>query len=140
MNEPHHSSLISSGWRRLTLPPRGKKDDRKHTPGRSALAFGILAPVKQGYLHHVIPSTQRATVISFNSMWDSAGGVVGQTGLGYLSRQQGIAAGYVAGGAATLLAIPFLLILHGLGDPANRIQSTLEPPPSAVTESGTGKD
>jgi MFS family permease len=98
------------------------------------LSFGIILPVKQSYLHQVIPSAQRATVISFDSMLDSAGGVIGQTGLGYLARQQGIAAGFVVGGAATVLAIPFLLILRRLADPADRIQPSLEPPPSTIPE------
>ncbi len=39
-----------------------------------------------------------------------------------------------AGSALTLLAIPFLLILRGLGDPADRIQSTLTPPLPAIPE------
>jgi MFS family permease len=104
------------------------------------LAFGIIMPVKQGYLHRVIPSAQRATVISFNSMLDSAGGVVGQTGLGYLSRQQGIASGFVAGGAVTLLAIPFLVFLRRLGDPDDRLQSRLESPVTAIPESVAVED
>jgi len=99
-----------------------------------SLAFDIFAPVKQAYLHQVVPSAQRATVISFDSMMGSAGGVVGQTGLGYLARQQGIAAGFVVGGAATVLAIPFLLILRGLGDHADHIHSSLNVSPSAVPE------
>jgi MFS family permease len=99
-----------------------------------SLAFDIFMPVKQSYLHQVIPSAQRATVISFDSMMGSAGGVVGQTGLGYLARQQGIAAGFVAGGAATLLALPFLLMLRGQADPADHIKSSRELPPSAVPE------
>jgi hypothetical protein len=91
-----------------------------------------MTPVKQAFLHQMIPSAQRATVISFNSMLDSAGGVIGQTGLGYLARQQGIAVGFVTGGVVTLLAIPFLLILRGLGDPADHIQSSTAPPQPAV--------
>jgi len=98
------------------------------------LAAGIMAPVKQGYLHQVIPSAQRATVISFNSMMDSAGGVVGQTGLGYIARQQGIAPGFVVGGALTLLAIPFLFLLRGLGDPADHIKSSDVVLPPAVAD------
>jgi MFS family permease len=104
------------------------------------LAFGIIVPVRQAYLHLVIPSAQRATVISFNSMLDSAGGVVGQTGLGYLSREQGIPAGFVAGGAVTLLAIPFLVILRRLGDPDDRIQSGPRPSVSAIPGSVVAQD
>jgi MFS family permease len=98
------------------------------------LITGISTPVKQGYLHQIIPSAQRATVISFVSMMESGGGVIGQTGLGYLSRQQDIAAGYVVGGAATFLALPFLLRLRRLGDPADPIQSNQGEPQPAVGE------
>lgn len=104
------------------------------------LAFGVITPVKQGYLHQVIPSEQRATVISFNSMMDSAGGVVGQTGLGYLAERQGIAAGFVVGGAATVLAIPFLYLLRRLGDPADRIKSAQEEPLSSVPDAAIPKE
>ncbi len=96
------------------------------------LAFGILAPVKQAYLHQVIPSAQRATVISFNAMMDSAGGVVGQPALGYIAQRYSIGSGFVVGGAATLLAIPILFVLRGLGDPADHIKSGQELPPAAV--------
>jgi MFS family permease len=99
------------------------------------LAFDVFVPVKQSYLHQSIPSAQRATVISFDSMMSSAGGVVGQTGLGYLADRQGIALGYVVGGAATLLALPVLWMLRGLGDSADPIKSNQEVPPSAVPAS-----
>jgi MFS family permease len=96
------------------------------------LVISIFAPVKQSYLHQIIPSAQRATVISFDSMMGSAGGVVGQTGLGYLSREQGIATGFVVGGAATLLALPVLMVLRGVGEAADQIKSTHELPPNPI--------
>jgi hypothetical protein len=92
----------------------------------------VFTPVRQAYLHQIIPSAQRATVISFNSMMDSAGGVVGQTGLGYLSDRAGIGTGFVVGGAATFLVIPFLFLLRRLGDPADQIKSGEELPPVGV--------
>lgn len=104
------------------------------------LAFGIFTPVKQGYLHRLIPSAQRATVISFDAMLGSGGGVVGQTGLGYLSRQQNIAAGFVVGGATTVLAIPFLLILRSLNNPANHIKAAGDLPLPAMPETMTAND
>ena len=82
-------------------------------------AMGVTGPVKQAYLHQSIPSEQRATVVSFESMVGSAGGILGQSGLGYLSRARSIADGYVVGGLATLLALPVLAILRGLGDRAD---------------------
>ena len=85
-----------------------------------AATMGVTGPVKQAYLHQLIPSQQRASVISFNSMMGSAGGVLGQTGLGYLSRSQSIGLGYVIGGLTTLVSLPVLFLLRGLRDPADR--------------------
>ena len=61
-------------------------------------ATGVGAPVQQAYLHAVIPSSERATVVSFASLVGNAGGIGGQLGLGYLSRAQSVATAYVAGG------------------------------------------
>jgi len=80
---------------------------------------GIAGPVKQAYLHHSIPSTERASVVSFDSLFGNGGGIVGQTGLGYLSRAQSIEQGYVAGGLATLLALPLIASLRRLKRPAD---------------------
>jgi len=85
-----------------------------------AATMGVTGPVKQAYLHQLIPSQQRASVISFNSMMGSAGGVLGQTGLGYLSRSQSIGFGYVIGGLTTLVSLPVLFLLRGLRDPADK--------------------
>ena len=84
-------------------------------------AMGAMMPVKQAYLHQIIPSAQRATVVSFDSMIGSAGGVGGQLGLGYLSRARSIASGYVTGGIAMLLVPPVLFALRRLKDPADVI-------------------
>ena len=77
--------------------------------------LGILTPVKQAYLHQVIPSEQRAAIVSLDSMAGGAGGVLAQTGLGYLSQVSSIASGYVVGGVLQLLMIPLLLRLRGPG-------------------------
>jgi MFS family permease len=84
-------------------------------------AMGVIGPTKQAYLHTVIPSPQRASVISFHSMMGSAGGILGQSGLGYVSRFRSIADGYVLGGLATILTLPVLGALRRLGDPADVI-------------------
>lgn len=81
--------------------------------------MGVIGPVKQAYLHQLIPSRQRASVISVDSMIGNGGGVLGQSGLGYLSRARSIADGYVVGGLATLFALPVLVLLRRLGDPAD---------------------
>ncbi len=83
-------------------------------------AMGVIGPVKQAYLHQLIPSEQRASVISLDGMMGSAGGVVGQTGLGFLSRARSISDGYVMGGLATIFALPVLMVLRGLGEEGDK--------------------
>ncbi len=84
-------------------------------------AIGVTGPVKQAYLHGSIPSTERASVISFDSMFGNGGGIAGQTGLGWLSRAQSIEQGYVVGGLATVLALPLYWTVRRLGGAADRI-------------------
>ena len=84
-------------------------------------AEGVGTPVQQAYLHDVIPTSERATVVSAVSLVSSAGGIGGQLGLGYVSRAQSVAAGYVVGGATMLLALPPLLLLRRLGERADVI-------------------
>jgi len=83
--------------------------------------MGISGPVRQSYMHHVIPSQQRATVISVDSMFTSTGGIVGQVGLGQLAQSGNIATGYVVGGVTTLFCIPVLFMLRRLGSDADVI-------------------
>ena len=84
-------------------------------------ATGVGAPVQQAYLHEVVPSSERATVVSFASLVGSAGGIGGQLGLGYISRVQSVATGYVTGGLTMLLALPPLLLLRGMRERADVI-------------------
>ena len=84
-------------------------------------ASGVVGPVKQAYLHASIPSEHRATVISFDSMFQNGGGILGQIGLGHFSRARGIGPAYALGGFATVLALPMLWILRRLGGPADQI-------------------
>jgi len=89
-----------------------------------AICMGVTGPVKQAYLHDVVPSEHRATVLSFDSMIGSGGSAAGQIGLGYLSRAQSIPLGYVVGGLASLGMLPALGILRGLRESADVIVGT----------------
>ncbi|MGH2827311.1 MAG: MFS transporter [Actinomycetota bacterium] len=86
-----------------------------------ALAGGVLEPVRQTYLHQSIPTSERATLVSFDSLLGSLGSVGGQTGLGYLSQERSVPAGFVIGGAATILTLPIFARLRALNEPADRI-------------------
>ena len=79
---------------------------------------GIWGPVKQAYMHQMIPSEQRATVISFESLVGSGGSVIGQNGLGQLSqvRSLGLGLGYVVGGITTIFVWPLIWALRKRDD------------------------
>ena len=47
-----------------------------------AMIFAIEEPMRQAFINGVIPSQQRATVLSFDALMGSAGGVVAQPALG----------------------------------------------------------
>ena len=86
-----------------------------------SVAMGVFGPVKQAYLHASIPTEQRATLVSFDSLVGNLGSVGGQIGLGYWSRERGIAEAYVLGGAATIFVLPIVGLLRRLGGPADRL-------------------
>ena len=83
-------------------------------------SLGVIGPVRQAYLHQLIPSEQRATVISFDSMVSGAGGVAGQVGLGALGEARAVGTAFVVGGMATAAALPLFGAVRRLGGPADR--------------------
>jgi MFS family permease len=95
----------------------------------AAVVAGVAMPVRQTYLHAVIPTEQRATLVSFDAFMGSLGSVGGQAGLGYLSKVRSIADGFVLGGLATGLAVPLYLLLRRRGDQADVVRG--EPVPEA---------
>jgi MFS family permease len=70
------------------------------------VALGAMAPVKQGYLNAHIPSAQRATIISLDSMFADVGGVGGQSGWGYLAKTRSIGTAWIYAGATLLIGVP----------------------------------
>jgi MFS family permease len=86
-----------------------------------SVASGVFTPVKQAYLHESIPTEQRATLVSFDSLLGNVGAIGGQVGLGYVSRARGIADGYVLGGAATVLVLPIVFALRRMRGDADRM-------------------
>jgi MFS family permease len=75
-----------------------------------AIAFAATFPIRQAFLNGIIPSAQRATVLSFDNLLVSAGGVVAQPALGRTADAWGYPASYVAGAGVELLALPFLVL------------------------------
>ena len=75
-----------------------------------ALAFSTATPIRQAYLNGLIPSEQRATVLSFDALMGSAGGVVAQPVLGRVADLGSYSASYAVAAAIQLLALPFLVL------------------------------
>jgi MFS family permease len=75
-----------------------------------ALVFAIEAPLRQAFLNGLIPSQQRATVLSFDALMGSAGGVVAQPALGRTADLYGYPASYLVSAGIQTLALPFVLL------------------------------
>ena len=73
------------------------------------LVFAAEMPIRQAYLNDMIPSKQRATVLSFDSLMDSSGGVVIQPVLGRAADVYSYSASFVLGALFQLAAVPFLI-------------------------------
>lgn len=69
---------------------------------------GMFRPIKDAYLHENIPSEERATLISFESLSHHLGGVLGLLGSGYLAQTHGVPASWLASGV--FLGISALLL------------------------------
>jgi MFS family permease len=75
-----------------------------------ALLFAASMPIRQTYLNALIPSRQRATILSFDSMMSSTGGVWAQPALGRAADVWGYAPSYLLGAGISALAVPFLAL------------------------------
>ena len=87
-----------------------------------ALMFAAIAPVRASYLNALIPSEQRATVLSFDSLLGSSGGVVLQPALGRVADVWGYPASYVVSGAVQVLAAPFVWLARRESAPADAME------------------
>jgi MFS family permease len=86
-----------------------------------AMAFAIEAPMRQAFINGVIPSEQRATVLSFDALVGSAGGVVAQPALGRAADVLGYAASYVVAAGIQALALPFVILARRENAPSDPI-------------------
>jgi MFS family permease len=74
------------------------------------LLFAATMPIHQAYLNGMIPSEQRATILSFDSLMNSTGGVWSQPVLGRAADVWGYAPSYLLGAGISALALPFLAL------------------------------
>ena len=92
-----------------------------------ALLFAATMPIRQAYLNDLIPSRQRASILSFDSAMSSAGGVWAQPALGRAADVWGYGPSYLASAGIAVLALPFLALSRRQQADAD----TPEPAPAA---------
>ncbi|MEX2135748.1 MAG: MFS transporter [Chloroflexota bacterium] len=95
-----------------------------------SLIGAVTRPMRSAFLNDVIPSEQRATVLSFDSLMGSAGGVVAQPVLGRVADGGGYAASYLISAGVQLVALPLVFLARlekSPADPITDVDEVIEP-------------
>lgn len=74
------------------------------------LLGSMVMPVRQSYVNELVPSEHRATVLSFDSLMGSSGGVASQPVLGRIADAGGYPLSYLASAAIQAFAIPCMVL------------------------------
>lgn len=90
----------------------------------TALVWAVSGPMQQAYMNEVIPSKQRATVLSFVSLMGSTGGVVIQPALGRVADVYSLGTGYVVAGVLYAIRLPFIVAVKRMGLDADEVART----------------
>jgi MFS family permease len=99
------------------------------------LIFAADMPIRQAYLNDMIPSQQRATVLSFDSLMGSSGGVVIQPALGKVADVYSYSTSFAVGALFQLLAVPFLVGSRRVGASADvAVSLSAQAPPALPSE------
>ena len=93
-----------------------------------ALVSAAGTPVRQAYLNDMIASKQRATVLSFDSLMGSSGGIVVQPLLGRAADVYGYPLSLAISGVIELFAVPFLLASRHQRSPADTATAATDAP------------
>jgi len=86
-----------------------------------ALVRAVTGPIRQAFLNGIIPSEQRATVLSFDSLMGSLGGIAAQPALGRVADLNGYAASYLVAAGINALALPFVFLARREQAPSDPI-------------------
>ena len=92
------------------------------------LLFAASEPIRQTYINGMIPSRQRASILSFDSLMASGGGVVSQPALGKAADVWGYPSTYLMSAGITALALPFIARSRAQNDPADVAEGLMEAP------------
>jgi MFS family permease len=97
------------------------------------LLFAATMPIRQTYINGLIPSQQRATVLSFDSLMASSGGVWAQPALGRAADVWGYGPSYLLGAGISALALPFLVLSRRQNAPADTVEPVADQAASQPT-------
>ncbi len=86
------------------------------------LSFSLTVPIRQAYINGIVPSSHRATVLSFDNLMSSAGGVAAQPALGRAADVWGYPTAYVMSAGIQLISVPFLLLARRERAVSDRIE------------------
>jgi MFS family permease len=86
------------------------------------LLFAASMPIRQTYLNGLIPSRQRATILSFDSLTSSIGGVWSQPVLGRAADVWSYPASYLLGAGISAVAVPALALSRRQNAPADVVE------------------
>ena len=86
------------------------------------LLFAASMPIRQTYLNGLIPSRQRATILSFDSLTSSVGGVWSQPVLGRAADVWSYPASYLLGAGISAVAVPALALSRRQNAPADWVE------------------
>jgi len=91
------------------------------------LIFAMTAPMRQAFINGLIPSQQRATVLSFDALIGSSGGVIAQPALGRTADVFSYGTSYVVAAGIQALALPFAFLARRENASSDPITSGTEP-------------
>jgi MFS family permease len=87
------------------------------------LVFAAARPIRQTYINGMIPSRQRATILSFDSLMDNTGGVWAQPVLGRAADVWGYGSSYLLSAGISAVALPFLALSRRQNAAADTVEA-----------------
>jgi MFS family permease len=82
-----------------------------------SVMFGMLGPIRASFINEHIPSSQRATVLSLDSLFADTGGAIGQPALGWVATAVSLPVAWALGSLAFLGAAPLYLAADRADEP-----------------------
>ena len=86
------------------------------------LSFAVGMPLRQAYLNGIVPSQQRATILSIDNLMSSTSGVAAQPALGRAADVWGYPGAYLLSAVIQLASVPFLVLARRENASSDRVE------------------